>query len=167
MPKLTPTQTTITDTNLIAQLEAIETALADGGPISITPSGSNLAAIIDAPANGTGGAIWEASGGTSAQPVANNGIASALPIWTVNGLAENPSITNETTGQTLTFTGTVPNGQTLIVDCGAQTASIAGVDVKAQITGDWLTIEPGTNLITYSGANVSAPSTLKWNEVVE
>jgi hypothetical protein len=163
----TPTDTTITDANLIAQLEAIKTALAAGGPVSITPSGSNLAAIIDAPANGTGGAIWEASGGTSAQPVTNNGIASAQPIWTVDGPAENPSITNETTGQTLTFTGTVPNGQALIVDCGSQTANIAGVDVKAQITGDWLTIEPGTNLITYSGASVTTPSTLKWNEVVE
>lgn len=166
-PLATPTETTITDAGLIAQLDAIKAALEDGGAISITPSGSNLAVVMDAPENGTGGAIWEDSGGTAAQPVTNNGIATVSPIWTVSGEAENPSITNETTGQTLTFTGTIPNGQTLVVDCGAQTANIAGVDVKAQMSGQWITIEPGTNLIAYSGASTNGPATIKWNEVIE
>ncbi len=163
----TATTTTITDAGLIAQLDAIKAAVEDGGAISITPSGSNLAVVMDAPENGTGGAIWEDSGGIAAQPVTNNGIATASPIWTVNGEAENPTIINETTGQTLTFTGTIPNGQTLVVDCGAQTANIAGVDVKAQISGQWITIEPGTNLIAYSGASTNGPATIKWNEVIE
>jgi len=45
MPKLTPTQTTITDQALIAQLEAVRTALIEGqNLVEVTANGSNLPA---------------------------------------------------------------------------------------------------------------------------
>lgn len=163
----TPTDTAITDAALIAELDAIEAAMEADGPVTIIPTGTNLAAVIDATPNDQGGAIWEDQGGTSYTEVVNAGLATASPIWTVDGYADAPSITNETTGQTLSFSGTVPAGQTLIVDCGAQTAYIEGVDVKNQISGQWPEIRPGANLISYTGADVSTNCELKWNEVIE
>ena len=164
---VTPTDTTITDAGMIAQLDAIEAALAADEGVTITPSGTNLAVIIDKTLNGTGGAVWEPLAGISTTEITNAGLATAMPIWTVTGEADAPSITNETTGQTLTYSGYIPNGQSLIVDCENQTATVAGVDVKNQMTGEWLEILPGTNVITYTGTNISGPCELKWNEVIE
>ena len=112
------------------------------------------------------GAIWEAGGSGGITTVTVDGVDSAEPIWTVTGPATNPTLTNITTGQTIEWTGTVPSGQTLVVDMDEMTASLEGANVFQFITGSWVTLQAGNNRISYSATGATAPSTLSWNGVV-
>lgn len=112
------------------------------------------------------GFVWEAGNSGGPTMVTNDGVAEALPVWTVTGPATNPSLTNITNGQILNFDGVVPAGQTLTVDMANQTATMAGANVFALISGDWIQLEVGTNKITYSAIGAIAPSTLSWNDIV-
>lgn len=108
---------------------------------------------------------WE-PGGSGQNIVSVDGVDMAEPIWTITGQATNPTLTNITTGQTLTWNGTVPNGQTLIIDMAEQTASLSGANVFEYITGSWIQLQPGNNTITYTASGgATAPSTLSWNGV--
>ena len=98
--------------------------------------------------------------------VTTDGVAEALPIWTVTGPATNPSLTNITNGQILNFGGIVPSGQTLTVVMANQTATMAGANVFALISGDWIQLAVGTNKITYTATGATEPSTLSWNDIV-
>ena len=112
------------------------------------------------------GAIWEAGGSGGITTVTVDGVDSAEPIWTVTGPATNPTLTNITTGQTIEWTGTVPSGQTLIVNMDEMTASLEGANVFQFITGSWVTLQAGNNRISYSATGATDPSTLSWNGVV-
>ena len=112
------------------------------------------------------GFIWEAGNSGGPTTVTNDGVAEALPVWTVTGPATNPSLTNITNGQILNFDGIVPAGQTLTVDMANQTATMAGANVFALISGDWIQLAVGTNRVTYSATGTTEPSTLSWNNIV-
>lgn len=127
----------------------------------------------------SGGLVWDADGAVSDsigyewEPgqdprniVSVAGVDDAQPIWTIQGPATNPTLTNITTGQTITWTGTVPNGQELVIDMGNMTASLSGANVFEFITGEWLTLTAGNNSITYTASGGAVdPSTLSWNGV--
>lgn len=113
-----------------------------------------------------GGAVWDAETGHATTTFTVNGLYAVNPIWTVPGPAESPLIENTTNGTSLSYLGQIPAGQSLIVDCGNQTATLAGANVKNNVRGTWQTFEPGQITIRYSGANITGPSNLKWNEVV-
>ena len=163
----TPTDTTITDAALIAQLEAVAEAMGEHGkPSSITPTGTNLPAIITGDLNGTGGYEWEAAAGGGPSYITVNGVDDAMPVWYVTGPCANPTLTNSSTGISITWNGTVPSGQTLIVDMGAQTATMEGANVFQFISGSWLALSPGTNRIAYTAANTTTGCKLYWNEIV-
>lgn len=90
------------------------------------------------------------------------------PIWTVNGLANNPSLENLTTGQKLTYNGRVTPGQVLEIDMLNRTATIGGVNVLNRVSGDWLSFVPGINRVNFKADNDNAgESTIKWAEIVE
>lgn len=55
-------------------------------------------------------------------------------VLTVTGPITNPRITDSETGGYVQFTGTVPTGQTWVVDVGAFTSSVAGASVLANTT---------------------------------
>lgn len=112
------------------------------------------------------GAIWEAGGSGGVTTVTVDGVDSAEPIWTVTGPATNPTLTNITTGQTIEWTGTVPSGQTLVVNMDEMTASLEGANVFQFITGSWVTLQAGNNRISYSATGATDPSILSWNGVV-
>ena len=168
-PLATPTTTEITDATLLAQLNAILPLFGGVNNISLVPKAGAQGEIdieyytsIDP----GGGYEWE-DGGTGGATIINiEGVDAALPIWEITGLATNPTLTNITTGQTITWTGTVPSGQTLIIDMNKQTATMEGANVFAQISGDWIDLEPGINRITYSVLGTDQPSTLSWNNIV-
>lgn len=112
------------------------------------------------------GAIWEEGGTGGITTVTVDGVDSAEPIWTVTGPATNPTLTNITTGQTIEWTGTVPSGQTLIVNMDEMTASLEGANVFQFITGSWITLQAGNNRISYAATGATDPSILSWNGVV-
>lgn len=115
----------------------------------------------------TGGAVWDAETGHATTTMTVGGLFPVSPVWIVAGPAESPLIENLTDNTSLGYLGTIAAGQSLVVDCGAQTATLAGANVKNNIRGTWQKFDPGQVTIRYSGANVTGPSTIQWNEVVE
>lgn len=165
-PLTTPTTTTITDTNLIAQLDAIDEALEAGGTITVTPAAGNRAAIITTRPSRNGGAVWEASGGHSTNTITVGGLFAVQPVWKIVGPAETPVLENITDGTSLSYIGNIPEGQTLTIDSSNQTAYLDGANVKNNVRGTWQQFQPGDITVRYSGANVTKASTIEWNEVV-
>lgn len=111
------------------------------------------------------GYIWE-EGGSVQNIVTVAGVDSAWPIWTVQGGAQNPTLTNITTGQTITWQGFVPEGQTLTINMAEMTADLAGANVFEYITGEWIRLAPGNNTLVYNAGNADKSSTLSWNGVL-
>ena len=166
----TPTTTEITDETLLAQLNFIASLYGGVNNISIVPTGGaqgemTLNYYADVDTTGAG-YEWEAGEGGGPTTVQVIGVDNAQPIWTVTGPATNPTLTNITTVQTITWNGTVPNGQKLIVDMANQTATLAGANVYEFITGSWLTLRPGANKLTYSAQGADQASRIEWNGVV-
>ena len=172
-PLATPTDTEITNSALIEQLEALGNSKLYVGANNITTTYTEgnaqatlkLGYYTDYDMDGTG-YEWE-DGGNPRNIVSVDGVDDAQPIWEVVGPAQNPTITNITTGQTLTWNGFVPSGQTLTIDMGEMTATLAGANVFEYISGTWITLDAGNNIITYSASGgATDPSTLSWNGVV-
>ena len=111
------------------------------------------------------GYIWE-EGGSIQNIVTVAGVDSAWPIWTVQGGAQNPTLTNITTGQTITWQGFVPAGQTLTINMAEMTADLAGANVFEYITGEWIRLAPGNNTLVYNAGSADKSSTLSWNGVL-
>lgn len=113
------------------------------------------------------GAEWEEGVG-GVVVVDNNGIDYSYPKWVVSGPAVNPTLENLTTGQTLTYTGTVTASQVLTIDMMNQTANLNGVNVVNNVAGDWVRLAPGQNRLEFVTDNTTTPnSELSWPEVVE
>ena len=112
------------------------------------------------------GYIFAPSTGGGPVVVTVNGVDNASPVWRVTGPATNPTLTNSTTGQSLVWNGTVPADQTLVIDMGAQTATLEGANVFEFVSGSWIQLEPGQNRISYTAGNTTRSSIVQWNEVV-
>lgn len=119
----------------------------------------------DGAVSDSAGYIWE-EGGSVQNIVTVAGVDSAWPVWTVQGGAQNPTLTNITTGQTITWQGFVPAGQTLTINMAEMTADLAGANVFEYITGEWIRLAPGNNTLAYSAGSATEPSTLSWNGVL-
>ena len=166
----TPTDTTITDSKLIEQLNHI---------YELYHGTNNLWLIPNAGAQGEmtvrfgvaydddgSGYHWSEELGSPDNIISNDGIDSVRPIWIINGPATNPTLTNITTAQTITWNGTVPADSTLTIDMERQTATLNGANVYAQIEGDWLELAVGPNKLQYTASGgATADSTLEWNGV--
>lgn len=62
------------------------------------------------------------------------------------------AIYNNTTAQGFSFSGSVAPGQTLTIDCEAQTVLNNGVDSIAGFQGAFLKLVPGTNYLLFTGS---------------
>lgn len=172
----TPTDTQITNSALIAQLEALNEATTYDGITWFRSESLDLPAILWAyvtiQAGGgvvwdENGAEWEAGGGGEIVVVNVDSIENILPVWTIRGEAENPTLTNLTTGMSITYNGTVASGQTLVIDLLNKTAKLNGTSVISDVSGQWVEFQPGNNRVSYSAENADAPdSTIEWQEVV-
>lgn len=88
----------------------------------------------------------------------------------VKGASTNPKIENQTNGYSIQYTGTIPAGQTLIIDIGAQQVRLPGGGVAnpyANITlGDnqigFFKLELGANTIAFTGGGTLE---IHWAEV--
>ena len=142
------------------------------------PTYSDEAKVANANVAG-GGLIWDTLGATfdangavfeagvgGQTTIMLNGTGAAYPVWTVVGPALNPTLANETTGQSMSYDGNVAEGQTLVVDMMNQTAKLTGLSVINDIFGDWIWLEVGKNVLSYTNDSDSKESTLNWNEVL-
>lgn len=113
------------------------------------------------------GAMWEESSGGGPTSITVDSIDNVYPIWEVTGPTENPELTVLTTGTTLTYTGSITSTQVLRIDMFNQTATLNGVSVIGNVSGDWAYFAPGVNRVTYTTDHVSSPaSTIYWQEIV-
>ena len=172
----TPTDTQITNADLIAQLEAVAGATTYNGSTTFTVDGNgDLAAIlaveVEAVAGGgvewdENGAVWE-EGQSSYSIVVVESIDNIYPILTITGRTVNPVITDVTTGTIFQYNGTITESQVLKVDMMNKTATLNGTSVVGNVSGDWLFLQPGNNKITYTADNATAPNaTIEWQEIV-
>ena len=167
----TPTTTEITNEALIAQLDALGASSLYVGVNNIGTETQNAVPTLkieyytEIDLDGAG-YEWEPGGNTAKTTVTVAGVDFAWPIWTVQGGAENPTLTNITTGQTITWQGFVPEGQTLTINMAEMTADLAGANVFEYITGEWIRLAPGNNTLVYNAGNADKPSTLSWNGVL-
>lgn len=113
------------------------------------------------------GAEWELGSGTPG-PIVVDSISTVYPVWTVTGTTVNPTLENTTTNTAIRYNGTVTASQTLVIDMLNQTAKLNGTNVLGNVEGDWITLAPGTNQVTYNADNASvAPnSKLEYAEIV-
>ena len=113
------------------------------------------------------GVEWEEGGGGGTSIVLVESIDNVYPIWEVTGPTTNPQIENVNAGVIFSYTGSINANQTLVVDTLNKTASLNGVNVLGNLSGQWLYLKPGNNRISYTASNGNAPAcTLKWQEVV-
>lgn len=166
----TPTDTEITDSELIEQLNHIYSLYGGVNNLWLIPSagaqGEMTVRFGVAYDDDGSGYHWSEELGSPDNIISNDGIDSVRPIWTINGPATNPTLTNITTAQTIAWNGTVPADSTLIIDMERQTATLNGANVYAQIEGDWLELAVGPNKLQYvASGGATADSTLEWNGV--
>lgn len=169
-PLATAADTEITDSELIEQLDHIYSLYGGVNNLWLIPSGGAQGEIgVRFPTsyslNGSG-YEWEEGAGSAQNIVYVEGIDRTLPVWKVVGPANNPTLTNITTGQTISWQSYVPEGQELIIDMDAQTAMLSGANVFAFIEGEWLELQTGQNRLDYSAEGATDPSTIEWNGVV-
>ena len=167
----TSTTTEITNEALIAQLEALGASslyigLNNIGTETLNAMPTLKVEYYTAYTLDGSGYEWEPGGNTAKTIVTVAGVDSAWPIWTIQGGAQNPTLTNITTGQTISWQGFVPEGQTLTINMAEMTADLAGANVFEYITGEWLRLAPGNNTLVYNAGNADKPSTLSWNGVL-
>lgn len=172
----TPTDIQITDSSVVAQLEALLGATIYDGQTVFTVTSANQLAILDVTviARTGGGVVWDNYGaewedGTGGGPTMVNvdSIDNVYPVWTVTGPAVNPQISVLTTNTTLSYSGTVTASQELKIDMFNKTATLNGASVVGNVSGDWVYLKPGVNRITYTTNNADAPdSTIWWQEIV-
>jgi hypothetical protein len=113
------------------------------------------------------GAVWEEGGGGGPTTVMVDSVADVYPIWEVQGPVNNPQLSVLSTGTTITYSGNITETQKLVVDMFNKTATLNGVSVVGNISGDWVHFAPGNNRVTYTATNADAlPSTIYWQEIV-
>lgn len=168
----TPTDTKITDTNLIAQLEALGSAKLFVGEnnLLVTATGTNLPAELEVgyytELEDGYGFVWE-EGRSPSNIIAVDSIDDVFPVLTITGETQNPILTNVTTGTIFQYNGTITASQTLVVDMMNQTATLNGTSVIGNVTGDWVYFAPGNNRVSYTATNANAPdATIEWQEIV-
>lgn len=119
------------------------------------------------------GLIWDGRGaicrsrlgGTTTLNIQS--VNTVFPVWVVDGPADNPKLENLTTELTIQYNGRVGVGQTLVIDMANQTATINGINVLPNVSGEWFNLTRGINRVNYITDNDNATdSRVEWQEVV-
>lgn len=105
---------------------------------------------------------WAVSASGSTRTITSAGNAYAYPKLkiTVGGAGSQTiayTITNQTTGEAFTLSGTVTGGQVIEVDCLEQTVVIGSTDYLSLFDGQWLKLNAGGNSIleAYSSGTIT------------
>jgi phage-related protein len=97
--------------------------------------------------------------------VPNLGNTNAQPRFQIIGPITNPSITNTTTGKTMSFTVTIAAGQTWTIDVERRSiVDQTGVNQfsKLDVASDWVELAPGSNTIQLSGSGTPTAGTTRF-----
>lgn len=84
---------------------------------------------------------------------------------TIHGPVSSPSLTNAETGERLTYNDTLQEREFVVVDMAARTVKFMGTaSRRGLVTGTFLSLPPGGNLISFTAPTYSAAATatLTW-----
>lgn len=104
--------------------------------------------------------VWDS--GSSPTIVTNTGDAPSFPVITINDEALNPSITNQTTGETFELEMSTVPGDVIVIDMAKRTVTLNGSSILGNKTtaSIWWALQPGDNGIVLdsdsSGDTVTA-----------
>lgn len=90
------------------------------------------------------------AGGSGEFQVTNEGEYDAFPVFTFQGVLDNPTITNVTTGEQLSLAYSLATeDDSIVVDTYERSAILypAGNNARQYVSGDFLTIVPGVNAL--------------------
>lgn len=98
------------------------------------------------------------SGGSGATTIVNAGNGQAYPVIRLYGVITNPSITNVTTGKSLSFTYSLASSTDYIeIDTFYRTVKLNGItNIRQYLSGDWWSLIQGNNSIKFRGSDYSA-----------
>lgn len=97
---------------------------------------------------------------------ANAGSFETRPVVTVRGPTTNPAVVNQTTGQTVSFTGmSLMAGDVLVVDLSARQAFLNGAYRTADTVSSWWVLPPGTTTVQVTGTGgTGSTMTVAWRD---
>ena len=169
-----PTNTKITDTTLVAQLNALAGAQAYSGKTVYQTDSATMPAILSVEllqSVGGGevwdnvGAVWEEGVG-GVQTINVETTQTTYPVWTVTGPCSNPTLQNDTTDTIASFDGMIASGQTLTVDFADNTAYLDSAPVAKYVSG-YVSLAPGENVIGFnSDGGSTQTSTISWDNII-
>lgn len=92
--------------------------------------------------------------------IQNIGWATTYPIITINGPITNPIVGNQTSGNTLYFTGTYSSSDILQIDLYNQLITLNGAPARnLLISGTWFDAPPGNSQFFFTGTGTLAGTT--------
>ncbi|MGE0138663.1 MAG: hypothetical protein AB7R77_12650 [Ilumatobacteraceae bacterium] len=95
----------------------------------------------------------------------NAGLFATPWVATLNGDLVNPTLENVTTGEILSFTGTLNAGETLVIDQAARTVLLNGTSSRyswVDVGSTFFDLEPGDNQIRLAADSGSGSGTLTY-----
>jgi hypothetical protein len=106
------------------------------------------------------------SGGFADVTVANGGNAPNFPILRIFGPITNPTVTNQTTGEVMSFTYSVANGRYLEVNCHPQAETVVldtGTNLidKAGMSSVFFAVAPGSTVLRLAGTSGGGATKLR------
>lgn len=98
--------------------------------------------------------------------ITNNGSFETRPSITISGPISGPAVVNQTTGQTVSFSGLVlASTDSLVVDLLNQRATLNGVFRTADLASSWWVVQPGASTVQVTGtAGAGAQMTVTWRD---
>ena len=102
------------------------------------------------------------NGGDSEVTITNNGNVYAYPVLRVYGPLTNPTVSNNTLGQTLSISTTIADGKYLEIDTFYRTAILysGATNYRQYLSGDFIKLTPGENLVRLTGSGDGANTKL-------
>lgn len=101
-------------------------------------------------------------GGSVETQITNSGGISAFPRWVIYGTIEDPTISNQTTGESFSLDYTLTETtQRIEIDVENRTvlyfssATATGANIRQYFSGDWFELAPGSNTIKLVVADTS------------
>lgn len=96
--------------------------------------------------------------------VPNGGNRPAPVTMTINGPVTNPTIINDTTGDTMSFSATIASGQSLVINSYYKTVTLNGANRRTWMQQNgWFDLQPGSNFIRFRATGGSGNLVLQYN----
>jgi hypothetical protein len=134
---------------------------------------ASLAPSTTFPTGGTGGLsfsaaapfVFSGAGAGGSLDCTNSGTYETPYTITITGPVVAPVVEHSVQGRSLSFTGTIAAGESLVIDSRSRTVLLNGTASRYSwltTASQWFTLEPGPNAIRFSGASGSGSCSIRY-----